>query len=251
MTPETTPLEKENEELKQQNATKSDLISISAHQLRTSLSAMKWILKMFLDGDFGVLTAEQASFMKKASESDERMIRLVNEMLSINHAEDTLEDIHTERTDLVKLLDSVYFDFTGESYKRGIELIFLKPDVPLKEVVVDPAKIRVVFQNLVENAIKYSNKGGKVFVTIAEREDFVEISVRDTGIGIAPGDQANIFGKFFRAQNAKDQDSVGSGLGLYTTKRIVEKHNGKIWFESKPGEGTTFFVRLPQTATQQ
>jgi len=239
-------LVKENEELKRQNSTKSDLISISAHQLRTSLSAMKWILKMFLDGDFGPLNAEQINFVKKASDSDERMIRLVNEMLSINHAEDTLDAMHQAPTDLVKLLDEVVFDFTGESYKKGIELIFLKPDQTLPLVTVDAENMRVVFQNLIENAIKYSNKGGRVFVNIAQKDGMIELSVRDTGIGIAQGDQAQIFEKFFRAPNAKEQDAVGSGLGLYTTKRIVERHKGTIWFESAVGTGTTFFVKIPQ-----
>ncbi len=242
-------LQAENEKLKLENATKSDLISISAHQLRTSLSAMKWILKMFIDGDFGTLTAEQMNFMKKASESDERMIRLVNEMLSINHAEDSLDFMHREPVDMVKLLDEIVFDFTGESYKKGIELIFLKPDHPLAFPVADKEKMRVILQNLIENAIKYSNKGGRVFVNIGEKPGIMEVSVRDTGIGIEPEDQANIFGKFFRADNAKLQDVVGSGLGLYTTKRMVEKHNGKIWFESKAGEGTTFFVQIPEATT--
>ena len=248
MTPETEKLIAENEELKHQNATKSDLISISAHQLRTSLSAMKWILKMFLDGDFGALTAEQINFMKKAFESDDRMIRLVNEMLSINHAEDTLDSMHPEPTDLVKLLDEVVFDFTGESYKKGIELIFLKPDHPLKNIIVDEEKMRVVFQNMIENAIKYSNKGGHVFVNIGEKDNSIEVSVRDTGIGIDIEDQKTIFEKFFRAANAKKQDSVGSGLGLYTTQRIVERHKGKIWFESTSGVGTTFSVQIPFSA---
>ena len=245
MTDQPTDIQIENEKLKQENATKSDLISISAHQLRTSLSAMKWILKMFLDGDFGTLTAEQQNFMKKAFESDERMIRLVNEMLSINHAEDSLDAMHMEPVDVLQLLDEVVFDFTGESYKRGIELIFLKPDHALKSPVADKEKIRVVFQNLIENAIKYSNKGGRVFVTIDEKDEMLKLSVRDTGIGINEADQAKIFGKFFRADNAKAQDVVGSGLGLYTTARMVEKHHGKIWFESKAGEGTTFFVDIP------
>lgn len=245
MTDQPTNLKAENEALKLENATKSELISVSAHGLRTSLTSMKWILKMFIDGDFGGLTPEQTGFMKKAYESDERMIRLVNEMLSINHAESTLDSIETEATDIVKLLDEVVFDFTGESYKKGIELIFLKPDHVLQPVTVDPEKMRVVLQNLIENAIKYSNTGGKVFVNIQEKEGSTEISVRDTGIGIKPEDQGHIFGKFFRAANAKAQDTVGSGLGLYTTAKIVERHKGKIWFESKEGDGTTFFVSVP------
>ncbi len=239
---------KENESLKNEIAVKSDLISVSAHQLRTSLSAMKWIMKMFIDGDFGALTPEQDSFMKKAFESDERMIRLVNQMLSINHAVDTIEENHPAPTDIVKLLDEVIFDFTGESYKRGIQLVFLKPDQQLKTPNVDPEKMRVVFQNLVENAIKYSNKGNSVFVNVTEKEGAIEVSVRDTGIGIAPADQPRIFEKSFRTDNAKAQDGIGSGLGLYTTKRMIEKEGGKIWFTSTLGEGTTFFVDIPLAA---
>lgn len=244
--PEQNDLIKENEELRAQNAVKSDLISISAHQLRTSLSAMKWILKMFLDGDFGSITSEQKNFIQKASESDERMIRLVNEMLSINHAEDSLESLKPENTDIIKLIDEVFFDFTGESFKKGIELIFLKPTSPISSVMVDPEKIRVVFQNLIENSIKYSNKGGRVFINVSEKDATIEVSVRDTGIGIPTEDKDKIFGKFFRSENAKKQDMVGSGLGLFTTKRIVELHHGRIWFESKPNEGTTFFVEFPK-----
>jgi signal transduction histidine kinase len=233
-------------ELKKEIATKSDLISISAHQLRTSLTSMKWILKMFMDGDFGELTAEQKNFIGKVYESDERMIRLVNEMLSINHAEDMLETITPTPTDLVLLMDDVIFDFSSESYKRGIELMFLKPSTQIAFARADSEKIRVVFQNLIENAIKYSNKGDRVVVTASEKDDMIEISVRDTGIGISLEEQERIFGKFFRADNAKKQDVVGSGLGLYTTKRIVEKHGGAIRFESIANEGTTFFVTLPK-----
>lgn len=239
-------LQKENAELKREIAAKSDLISVSAHQLRTSLTSMKWILKMFVDGDFGVLNAEQKNFIEKAMVSDERMLRLVNEMLSINHAEDTLETMHTQALDVVKLLEEVNFDFTGESYKRGIELIFLKPTLAISPVLADLEKIRVVFQNLIENAIKYSNKGDRVVVTVHELPEMIEISVRDTGIGIPVEAQASIFQKSFRADNAQKQDVVGSGLGLYTTKRIVEKHTGTIRFESVAGEGTTFFVTLPK-----
>jgi signal transduction histidine kinase len=169
-------------------------------------------------------------------------------MLSINHAEDTLDTMHTEALDVVKLLEEVNFDFTGESYKRGIELIFLKPTLAISPVLADLEKIRVVFQNLIENAIKYSNKGDRVVVTVNELPTAVEISVRDTGIGIPAEAQASIFQKSFRADNAQKQDVVGSGLGLYTTKRIVEKHAGTINFESATGSGTTFFVILPKAA---
>ena len=245
MTQSVEELLRENEELKRQNSIKSDLISVSAHQLRTSLSAMKWILKMFMDGDFGEISTEQKNFLEKALNSDNRIISFVNEMLSINHAEDTLDEISKSDFDLIKLMDEIIFDFTGESYKKGVQLVFLKPKDGVLPIHADYEKIRVVVQNLVENAIKYSKKESRVVISADKKDAVIEISVRDTGIGITKEEQANIFGKFFRAENAKKQDTVGSGLGLYTTKRIIEKHNGKIWFESVAGEGTTFNVQLP------
>lgn len=236
---------KENEELKRQNLIKSDLISVSAHQLRTSLSAMKWILKMFIDGDFGELNAEQKSFASKALESDNRMISFVNEMLSINHADDTLDEVNKSKFDLIKLIDELVFDFTGEAYKKDIQLIFFKPENASLEVIADREKIRVVVQNLIENAIKYSNKDGRVVINASKEDSTALVSVHDNGIGIGQTEQSKIFDKFFRAENAKKQDSIGSGLGLYTTKRIIEKHNGKIWFESNDGDGTTFYFKIP------
>jgi len=238
-------LKKENEDLKNSNAVKSDLISICAHQLRTSLSALKWIFKMFTDKDVGALSSEQESLINKASESNERMLALVNDMLTLSHAENTALSFKSIPTDIIKLAEQTLFEFSGESHKKQIELIFLKPDNSVPEVSCDPEMIRVVFQNLIENAIKYSDAGDKVVISIKNESDTIEISVHDNGIGISESEQANIFGKFFRAENAKKKDIIGSGLGLFTTKRIVEQYKGKIWFESKTGAGTTFFVSLP------
>ncbi len=235
----------EIEKLKKMNAVKSDVISISAHQLRTSLSALKWILKMFLDKDLGPVSSDQESLIKKGFDSNERMITLVNDMLTLNHAEDTALEFKFENTDIMTLAEQTLFEFSGEAHKKGIELIFLKPDNTLPPVKCDQEMIRVVLQNLIENAIKYSESGNKVVVSLKQNEKNLEVTVRDTGIGIKEDDQSKIFNKFFRADNAKKKDAIGSGLGLFTTQNIVQHHNGKIWFESKGDEGTTFFVALP------
>lgn len=234
----------ENEELKNINLVRSDIISISAHQLRTSLSASKWILKMFLDKDLGQITSEQENLLNKAYESTERMITLTNEMITLNHTEDKILSFNFQNVDLTELLEQTIFEFYGESHKKEIELIFLKPSTPLPRAFVDKEMIRVVFQNLVENSIKYSNTHGKVVISIGQNDSGIEISVRDTGISISKEDQIHIFEKFYRTENAKQKDTIGSGLGLYTTKKIVENHKGKIWFESNE-KGTTFFVTLP------
>lgn len=234
----------ENDELKNMNLVKSDLISISAHQLRTSLSASKWILKMLLDKDLGTLTTEQDNFLHKAYESTERMIKLTNDMLTLNHTEDTIFTFNFQLVDVTDLLEQTIFEFSGESHKKGIELIFLKPPEILPKVSIDKEMIRVVLQNLIENSIKYSRENGKVFISIGQVEDSIEISVRDSGIGIKKDDQGHIFEKFYRTENAKQKDAVGSGLGLYTTKKIIDHHKGKLWFDSND-KGTTFFVMLP------
>jgi signal transduction histidine kinase len=239
-------LTRENEQLRQQNSIKSDWISISAHQLRTSLSAIKWILKMFMDGDFGKLTPEQEGFMKKAFDSNERMLVIVNDMLSMSSIEETIIDYTFTPHNMVSLIDTVLFDFTSESYKKGVEIIFLKPESPLPDLSIDLEKIRVVLQNLVENAIKYTDKGGRIVISVSKNDnDMVEVRVKDTGIGIPQSEQEKIFEKFYRATNAKTIHAVGTGLGLFTTKAIIERHGGAMWFESIEGEGTTFFFTLP------
>jgi signal transduction histidine kinase len=238
-------LKSENEKLKNINAVKSDLISISAHQLRTSMTALKWILKMFTDKDLGELTTEQRSFMDKAVESNEHMISLVNDLLTLNHADDTTIKFNFQKVNLVNIVEQAMLEFSGETHKKGIELIFSKPNTDAIEVSCDSEMIRVVLQNLIENGIKYSRANDKVTISISQTEDTVEIKVHDTGIGIDLVDQGNIFGKFFRASNAIEKDHIGSGLGLFTTKNIVERHKGKIWFDSSPTSGTTFFVVLP------
>ncbi len=238
-------LKVENEQLQKTNAVKSDLISISAHQLRTSLSALKWIFKMFIDEDLGKLTNEQSSFIQKAFNSNERMIALVNDLLTLNHADNTSIAFNFKKVDVLNLIEQTLFEFSGETNKKGIELIFLKPEGSIAPIDCDEEMIRVVIQNLIENSIKYSTEGGKVFVSLTGREKTVEISVHDTGIGIDEADRDNMFKKFFRSQKAIEKDPIGSGLGLFTTKNIVERHKGSIRFENVSPHGTTFIISLP------
>lgn len=240
-------LKTENEKLKRINAGKSDLISVSAHQLRTSMSALKWILQMFIDKDLGKMTGEQEEFIKKAIESNERMLGVVNDLLTLNHTDDISIKFELKETNIQIILEQVLFEFYGETHKKCIDLIYLKPDTSIPDLKCDKDMIRVVFQNLVENAIKYSTKDTKVLVSLKHdiTANTIEFSVHDNGIGIKTEDQSQIFNKFFRTQNAIQKEYVGSGLGLYTTKDIVERHKGKIWFESNNDSGTTFFVSLP------
>ena len=238
-------IKNELEQIKKISETKSDIISITAHQLRTSLSALKWILKMFIDEDVGKLNNEQNELIKRAYNSNERMLVLVNDLLTLNHTENTSIPYNFKKVDILYLIEQTLFEFSGETNKKDIELIFLKPDTPLPEIDCDEQMIRVVFQNLIENAIKYSNNSGKIFISSQKQDNNIQISVHDTGIGIKDEDKENIFKKFFRSKNAIEKDAIGSGLGLFTTKNIIEKHKGRIWFENGERGGTTFFITLP------
>lgn len=239
-------LKKENEKLKHLMSVKTDMVSIISHQVKTSLSGMKWIIKMFLDGDLGKLTDEQENLLIKASESNDRSISNLNELLLTNRTEDILEkDYLFEKVNLMEIIDATIFDFSGEAHAKGIEVILLKQDNRLNEIKADKEKMRVVLQNLIENSIKYSDPHGKIFITIKEKDQMMQVSIKDTGTGISDEGKHKIFEKFYRDPEAEKREIAGTGIGLYTVKKIIEKSEGSIWFESNTGEGTTFFFTIP------
>lgn len=237
----------ENEKLRMINENKSDLISVSAHQLRTSLSALKWTLKMFLTEELGKINEEQKNYIEKAIIRNERAISLVNYLLTFNHSEDMEVAFKFKPVDLTKILDKTIDEFSGELKNKSINLNLIKPETIIPSINCDEDMITVVVQNLIENAIKYSHNDSKIEVTLKynSKNNEVLMAVCDHGIGIKKEDQLKIFNKFFRAPNAIKKDDIGSGLGLFATKSIVERHNGKIWFESSKEKGTIFFVTLP------
>lgn len=241
---ETKKLKEENEELRKKNTLRSELITLSAHDLRTSLSSTKWALKMFLDGDLGKLTSEQKGYLKKLYENNEQMIQLINEVLAINHTEDLELEYKFESTDIVGLVEEVLEEFKGAAHKHEVEIDFSKPkSIPLANI--DREKIKVVIQNLIDNAIKYNNPGGQINVSTQKSEEMIEVAVLDTGIGIPEKDQKRIFQKSVRTENAKKKGVMGTGLGLYISRNLVEKHGGKIWFESEENKGSTFYFTVP------
>ena len=221
------------EKLEKQKAVKADVVSVSSHQIRTSLSAIKWILKMFTSGDLGKISAEQKGLMEKAYENNERALDLISEMLLTNKAEDVIEKEYLfSKVDMEEMIEDSIFDLSGEAH-------------------ADKEKIRIVIQNLIENAIKYSNNGGKIFISVTKKNESLEVSIKDTGIGISEEGKKKIFEKFYRDTNAQKKQSIGSGIGLYTAKIIIEKHKGKIWFSSTENEGTTFFFTIPVSTDEK
>jgi PAS domain S-box-containing protein len=224
---------------------KTEFISIAAHQLRTPLSSVKWILKMMVDGDLGTLLLEQKEFVRKAYEANEKMIRLVNDLLDISRIEEGKFGFNFSKYDFNKFMKEVVASFK-EQAERGKVKLKLKIGKSALPLVFDQQRIKMSLSNLLDNAIRYTMPQGEITVSVAEKEDFAEVSIKDTGVGIPEEQKDRIFSKFFRADNVVRMQTEGTGLGLYLCKNIIEKHGGKIWFESKEGKGTSFYFTLPK-----
>ncbi len=238
-------LNRANDKLRELDEAKSNFISIVAHQLRTPLSSIKWTLNMILEDTLGSLTTEQRSFLMKCYESNERLIVLINDMLSADRVESGKLKYSMVPTSIFNLIDNILFEMTPMISKKKLKLTFENRTDDIPHVLIDTEKMRAALQNLLENSVKYTPEGGALTIGFKHIESFVEVWVRDTGIGIPQEEQDRIFTRLFRARNAIKVETGGSGLGLFITKGIVEKHGGKIWFESKVGEGSTFSFSIP------
>ncbi|PJE58485.1 MAG: hypothetical protein COU81_00470 [Candidatus Portnoybacteria bacterium CG10_big_fil_rev_8_21_14_0_10_36_7] len=227
---------------------KSEFISVVSHQLRTPLSAIKWTIQMIIDKDLGETTAEQDKFLKKSFDANEQMIRLVNDLLNVSRIEEgrflykfqelSVEEVLSEAVQEASLL-------IEKMKTRNIKFTFNKPNIPLPHSKLDKEKIKIAVANLIENSDRYTEHGEiKINIHYDEKANQNIIAVSDTGFGILEEDKKLIFKKFFRGYNIS-KATEGTGLGLYLVKNIIEKHNGRIWFESTAGKGTTFFIGLP------
>lgn len=224
---------------------KTEFVSLAAHQLRTPLSAIKWTLRMFLDGDLGEITQEQKDFLQKTYQSNERMISLINDLLNVTRIEEgryLFKPVLTRIEDIIKPIIKPYRE---EMRRKKITFNFKKPKIKLIEVKIDKEKIGLAIENLIDNALRYTPPGGRVTVALKYGKKEIEFSVKDTGVGIPKDQQNRIFTKFFRGANVVRMETEGSGLGLFIAKNIIEAHGGKIWFKSEEGKGSTFYFTLP------
>lgn len=234
-----------NRRLKEIDQMKTEFISVASHQMRTPLSAIKWVLKMMMDGDVGTLTAEQQDLLQKGYQSNERMILLINDLLNVSRIEEGRFQYRFSRVDLREIVERVIDELGPEIKARGATFRYQKPERELPKASIDEQKMHLVVQNLIDNAVKYTPRGGKVTVTLKLEGDKIVCAVTDTGAGIPERQQDRIFSKFFRADNVIRMQTEGSGLGLFIAKNIVERHGGTIGFESKEGVGSTFSFALP------
>ncbi len=224
---------------------KTEFVSLAAHQLRTPLSAIKWTLRILSDEELGKVNKEQKKYLNRTYQSNERMIGLIDDLLNVTKIEEGRYVYQPKLVHLEDLIQAVIDSLKPEIKRKNIELDFQKPKQKLPEVKVDMEKIKLAIKNLVDNAIGYSSKGGKVTISLKQKENNIKFSVQDSGIGIPEKQQKRIFTKFFRGANAIKKKTEGSGLGLFIVKNIIEAHQGKIWFESEQDKNSTFYFTIP------
>lgn len=228
---------------------KSDFVAVVSHQLQTPLTAIKLFAEMLEEEDPPTSEAQRKEYLGLLGSSVARMIKLVNEMLNVSRLEVGALRIQPQDSDFMLVIKESLKELEPVAKKHACELIFREPSEPLGSLPLDTSLLTQVLFNLVENGMRYSKGSARRVIVDIEEDKAAEeyiLRIEDNGIGIESADQKRLFTKFFRADNARKVQSNGSGLGLYVVKMIVETWGGKIWFTSKLGSGTTFFVTIPK-----
>jgi len=230
--------------LAEANQMKTEFVSVATHQLRTPLAALKWSLNILMDGNETVLDKKQREYLGIMRQSNERMIRLVNDLLDVSRIEQGRLDLRPQKFSLAGVWGELILETNPIARINSISLSAAIPE-DLPAVWGDPDRTRMVVQNLLDNALKYSKEGGKIEVKISKQGKFLRSEIKDDGVGIPEKQKNQIFQKFFRSDNVKRMQTEGTGLGLFIAKGIVELSGGEIGFESEENRGSVFWFTLP------
>ncbi len=243
----TKELRKAYEDLKVLDIAKSKFITMSSHQLRTPLSAIKGYISMLIEDSYGQIPEKAKEKLIAVFQSNERLIKIVNELLTISKIELGETELFKESAQIEDIIQSCYEKMEAEAKKKNLKLIWQRPKKPLPKIEIDSFKIRQAILNLIDNALKYT-KEGQIEIKAEKNNSTLQISVKDTGEGLTKEEQKNIFESFTRGEAGIAYWIEGAGLGLYMAKKYLELHQGKIWAESKDkGKGSTFYIELPIT----
>ena len=236
-------VEKYSRELEDALRIKSDFTSMVSHELRTPLMAIKEGISLVSDGTAGKLNKDQKEFLDIAKRNVDRLTRLINDVLELQRLEAGKLYFNVAPNDTNGAVNEVC-DMMATMFKDKALAIELRLDRKLPPVAFDKDKIIQVLMNLINNALKFTEKGG-ITITTQRESNTVMVSVRDTGPGIRPADIPRLFKRFEQLDTGTERKPGGTGLGLAISKEIIELHGGKIWVESVFGEGTTFSFNLP------
>ena len=244
----TVKLRLRNDELKKVNELKNEFISVISHQLKTPLASSKLTLEI-MDIKYGkVINPEVGTMIYSLSIINEQLINMVNELLDVARIQEGRLKVDIQPIDILSLIGKTVMEFQPLADKRKVIIVedYCEPQM----IDFDMHVAEKAVANMMSNGIKYNREGKNLFISLIKEEDGLLYKIRDEGIGIPANEQKKIFKKFYQASNAAASNFESStGLGLYIVKSLVEQLGGKVWFESKEGEGTTFFVKFPYKAT--
>lgn len=229
---------------------KSEFISLASHQLRTPLSAIKTYTHMLSDGYMGELNAAQKNSLDTIISASDRMNELISTLLNITRMESGTIAVSMKSVRIDGLAQEVIKELalmaSGKSIRLSCEV---RPRTGIK-VVTDPLILKEIMTNLVSNAVKYTPEKGSVSISLRKSTGNAIVEITDSGWGIPEFAQDQIFSKFFRAHNIVKRETTGTGLGLYLVRGLIDALGGRVWFNSKEGEGTSFFISLPLKPTK-
>jgi signal transduction histidine kinase len=223
---------------------KSEFVTLVSHELRSPLTAITGYVELLLEGHEGTLTEVQRESLKIVQRNGEQVLALIEDLLDISRMEASRLELKHTTLDLARLVREVASSLRPQIEAKGQRLT-LELAEALPAVSGDADRVTQILTNLLSNAHKYTAPGGSVTITARGEGNGVRVSVRDTGIGLSPDDQARLFTKFFRAQNSVTQGVRGTGLGLMITRALVELHGGEITVTSALGQGSMFSFTLP------
>jgi len=227
--------------LKELSRVKSEFVANVSHDLRTPLTTIQGYVELL--PQIGPLNEEQHDFIHRVHESMDTITELISTLLDIDRIEAGF-DLEMIPHKLTKIIENAIQDYRPQTEEKKQELRWQPPEkLPL--VRCNPNRLRQAINNLLNNAIKYTQEGGWISVSAVEDNKHIVVRVSDNGIGIPPAQQPYIFDKFYRVESEETVDIVGAGLGLAIVKTVIEKHNGRVWVESKPGIGSVFSFVLP------
>ena len=240
-------LEVANTHLKELDRQKTEFVSIASHQLRSPLTAIKGYSSLVLEGSFGKIPKKATEAIEKIFSSSKYMAVSIEDFLNVSRIELGTIKYDNKEFDIAKMVGEVVSELQPAVTEKKLTLVFKNECVGGCTIKGDQGKLRQVILNLVDNAMKYTPKGGiSVTTKINSGDKSVRIEVTDTGVGIPPKVLPTLFAKFVRASNANEVNVMGTGLGLYVAKQFVEAHGGRVWAESEGQDtGATFIVEFP------
>jgi signal transduction histidine kinase len=237
-------IEDKSRQIEAANRHKSEFLANMSHELRTPLNAIIGFSEVLGERMFGELNEKQAEYTDDILSSGRHLLSLINEILDLSKVEAGRMELEVSTFDLPTALENAR-TFVRERAVRHAITLDLSLDGRLGDFVGDERKVKQILLNLLSNAVKFTSEGGRVGINARQADGVVEISVSDTGIGIAPEDQPKIFEEFRQVGADYAHKREGTGLGLTLAKKFVEMHGGKIWVESEVGKGSTFTFTLP------